>query len=395
MKIGILTQTLHNNYGGLLQNYALQQVLIRAGHEPCTIDHDRMEKICKLRRISRRIKAYIRHWIRPQKFKKPGYVANTTEEAIISQHTRRFIDKYICHTETLYTHKGFREIALKEKFQGYIVGSDQCWRPRYNKSFLKEMFLNFVEEQNDIKRISYAASFGKDEWNLPPETIAECARLAQKFDLITVREKSGLDLCRKHLGVEVKQVLDPTMLLSKDDYIRLVEKEQEPLSPGNLFYYILDPSEEKKQFITNAAKQQGLVPFTMMPKHPRGYRSKSDIKNHIEDCVYPSVTSWLRAFMDAEMTIVDSFHGMVFSIIFNKPFWVIGNQMRGMSRFTSLLKEFGLENRLVEVDCQNVINLQMPINWEMVNQSKEILVNQSIKLIYNSLNVDTKGLQNN
>lgn len=387
MKIGILTQTLHNNYGGLLQNYALQQVLIRIGHEPCTIDHERTVKVCKLRRMSRWIKAYLRHWIKPQKYMKLGYVANAKEEAVISQHTKRFIDKYICHTKSLNTHKEFNYVALDKKFQAYIVGSDQCWRPKYNKSFLKEMFLNFVENQENIKRIAYAASFGKDEWNLAPETMMECARLAKKFDLITVREKSGLDLCRKHLGVEAKHVLDPTMLLSKDDYIRLVEKEHEPQSPGTLFYYILDPSEDKIQFVMNAAKQQGLVPFTVMPKHPRGYRSKTDIKNHIDDCVYPSVTTWLRAFMDAEMTIVDSFHGMVFSIIFNKPFWVIGNQMRGMSRFTSLLKEFGLEKRLIEIHQMDTIDLHMSIDWNKVNHLRDVYAGKSIALIYGIINV--------
>lgn len=96
-----------------------------------------------------------------------------------------------------------------------------------------------------------------------------------------------------------------------------------------------------------------------------------DVKNRIEDCVFPSVTAWLRAFMDAEMTIVDSFHGMVFSIIFNKPFWVIGNEERGMSRFTSLLKQFQLEDRLLDVNHLDDIDCSKPIDWARVNRILE------------------------
>lgn len=388
MEIGILTQTLHNNYGGLLQNYALQQVLIRAGHIPCTIDHSRTHKRSRLHELFRKVRAHVRHLLFPRRYKRPVYVASEYEEMIIAQQTRRFVDKYICRTKTIETHREFLEIANTNKFHAYVVGSDQCWRPQYNRSFLKEMFLSFVEKQDNIKRIAYAASFGKDEWNLPAETMSEYARLAKKFDLITVREESGMTLCKNHLGVVAQHVLDPTMLLSREDYIRLVNEENEPKSPGTLFYYIIDPSEEKTQFVNNVTSQMRLVPFTVMAKHPRGYRTKDDIKNHIEECVYPSVTSWLRAYMDAEMTIVDSFHGMVFSIIFNLPFWVIGNKNRGMSRFTSLLKMFGLENRMISISQLETVNLQAPIDWNRVNLLKEKLANNSVSLLYEALKED-------
>lgn len=381
MKIGILTQTLHNNYGGLLQNYALQQVLIRAGHEPCTIDHSRTVKVCRLRKIYRKLKAYLKHWLYPHKYGKPAYVANEREEAIISQHTEYFINKYIRRTKTLNTHKEFLEIAKSGEFQAYIVGSDQCWRPRYNRSFLKEMFLSFAENQTSVKRIAYAASFGTDDWELAPEIMSECARLAQFFDLITVREDSGVKLCKDFLGIDAQLVLDPTLLLTKEDYMKIVEAEHEPNSPGNLFYYILDPSEEKSQFIDGVANKLGLTPFTVMPGIPSGYRTKRDIKNDIGRCTYPPVTNWLRAFMDSEVTIVDSFHGMVFSIIFNKPFWVIGNKRRGMSRFTSFLRLFDLSDRLVEIGQINEIDWNMPIDWNCINRIRVKLANKSFALL--------------
>ena len=386
MKIGILTQPLCQNYGGLLQNYALQQVLKSAGYNPQTINHSRREQKPKLLSLLVKSLVRIRHYLAPFKYSKSKYIPNSKEILVISKNTEHFIDKYIERTKRVCTHKEFLEFGTSNEYQAYIVGSDQCWRPEYNKSFLGEMFLDFVEKQKGIKRIAYAASFGKDEWNLPHDVIAECAHLAQKFDLITVREDSGINLCKTYLGVDAIHVLDPTMLLLKEDYIKLIEQENEPKSPGNLFYYVLDPSADKKHLIDNVAVQKGLTPFTVLPKNQAENRTKFDIKNHIEDCVYPSVTSWLRGFMDAEMTIVDSFHGMVFSIIFNKPFWVIGNEKRGLSRFSSLLKMLGLEDRLI-LDVNNIrtLDLDKTIDWEKVNEVKNIMRKMSLDLLYNSL----------
>ena len=191
--------------------------------------------------------------------KKKKYVPNKKEMNVIAKNTQYFIDKYICHTIRLNSHREFEELASKEIFDIYIVGSDQCWRPKYNRSFLKEMYLSFIEKQKNKKRIAYAVSFGTDKWEYTDEMTKECARLAKKFDLVTVREDSGLFLCKEHLGVEAMHVLDPTMLLLKEDYIRLVGNENEAESHGNLFYYILDPSDRKLQFINDIAQKKKMT----------------------------------------------------------------------------------------------------------------------------------------
>ena len=102
------------------------------------------------------------------------------------------------------------------EYDAYVVGSDQVWRPNYNP-FMKAMFLG-ITEREDVKRIAYAASFGTSKWEFSPQMTSECAVLAKKFDMITVREKSGVDLCREYFGVEATWVLDPTMLLNREDY---------------------------------------------------------------------------------------------------------------------------------------------------------------------------------
>lgn len=380
MKIGILTQPLHNNYGGLLQNFALQQVLINAGYTPETIDHDkkRIPFILKYLGLS---KLLLLHIFKPSKYKLPRYTLSKREFSIISKNTKLFVDKYITHTKPFSSYKELKKIVKNGKYEGFIVGSDQVWRPNYN-DFQTAMFLDFVENM-DVKRIAYAASFGTSSWEFSSQMTDECAQLARRFDLITVREKSGLTLCREHFGVDATQVLDPTMLLNREDYEKVVMAENEPKSAGTLFYYILDPNDEKRGLIERLAIVKGLQPFTIMPKCQAETRTKWDVKHRIEDCIFPSVTSWLRGFMDAELIVVDSFHGAVFSIIFNKPFWVIGNSMRGNARFESLLKMYGLEYRMIDPTCE--VDWDKEIDWVKVNNIRKTERNRSIDLLIKSL----------
>lgn len=363
MKIGILTQPLHANYGGLLQNYALQQVLLRAGHEVETIDW--YPSYNSLRERLYRVKRAMLSVFFPEKYSKLRYRITEEERNVIQRNTNHFISTYINHTEKVLSEEGFITKAKEGNYDAYVVGSDQCWRPRYN-AFLSSMFLDFVKGEK-TKRIAYAASFGTDQWEFTQEKTSICATLAQKFDFVSVREDSGVKLCKEHLGVNAVHVLDPTLLLTKEDYIHLIEAEKEPKSQGTLFNYILDPDSVKSVFINRVAKERELKSFQVLPKCQEETRTKQDVKNHIEDCVFPGVTTWLRAFLDAEMTIVDSFHGMVFSIIFNKPFWVIGNTNRGMSRFTSLLKVFQLEDRLLDANQLQEVDINHPIDWASVN----------------------------
>lgn len=379
MKIGILTQPLHTNYGGLLQNYALQQVLKSMGHEVETVDwNPNTEPVkawlsgCKQRLL----------WLIDKKVGLPRYRPTAKEIAVISINTRRFVEQNIsvC-SQKAKSLNDFRRIGKARGYHAYIVGSDQVWRTLYNP-LQSAMFLSFAEDE-DVKRIAYAASFGISSWGFSPDLTLLLARLAKKFDLITVREKSGVVLCREHLGVDATHVLDPTMLLNKESYIRLVENEKEPESAGTLFYYILDPCKEKKELIDSLGMKQNLRPFTIMPKCQVENRTKWDVKNRIEDCVFPSVTSWLRGFMDAKMVIVDSFHGAVFSIIFNKPFWVLSNAKRGNARFESLLGMFGLEDRMISLG-ENV-DLNKSIDWNRVNEVRNKEIERCKSLLENAL----------
>lgn len=381
MKIGILTQPLLNNYGGLLQNYALQQVLKEIGHEVETVDWTPVSLVSKKTWLWKKKETLLSIVLKDRE--KPRYQLTPVEQATIGKHTGHFVNRYISVCPRLANNaEEYRVIDGSYKYQAYVVGSDQVWRPSYNPAMMPAMFLHFAS-RNDVKRIAYAASFGTSEWEFTPQMTEVCARLAKKFDLITVREESGVTLCREHLGVVATQVLDPTMLLNREDYEKVVIAENEPKSPGTLFHYILDPSDEKRNLIERLTAEQGLKPFTIMPKCQAENRTKWDVKHRIEDCIFPPVTSWLRGFMDAELVVVDSFHGAVFSIICNKPFWVIGNSKRGNARFESLLRMFGLEDRMIEPGHK--ANLNKKIDWGRVNAIRQKERERCVELLKNAL----------
>lgn len=383
MKIGILTQPLLNNYGGLLQNYALQQVLKTMGHEVETVDWDQNTEPVKawLSGCKQRLL-----WLIDKKVGLPRYRPTAKETDVILSNTRRFVE----HNISVCSKKAkslddFKRIGKTRGYQAYVVGSDQVWRTLYNP-LQPAMFLSFAEDE-DVIRIAYAASFGISSWGFSPDLTQLCARLAKKFDLITVREESGVELCRKYLGVDAIRVLDPTMLLNKEDYIRIVENEKETDSAGTLFHYILDPCDEKKKLIDSLGLKLKMKPFTVMPKCQVENRTKWDVKNKIEDCVFPSVSSWLRGFIDAKIVIVDSFHGAVFSIIFNKPFWVLANAKRGNARFESLLGMYGLEDRMITMESIGKdFSWNKSIDWNRVNEVRNTETARCKSLLENALN---------
>ena len=356
MRICILTQPLGHNYGGLLQAYALQTVLKRMGHEVWTEDRKENKKSLfqNVKYFTKIVLGPIRHI----------YYPNSKERKVISQYTDSFIKKYITTTEPVFSQQ--KIVLEKYGFEAEIVGSDQVWRPRYSYG-LRNYFLDFTEGK-DVKRLAYAASFGTDEWEFSPKDTRECSRLVQMFDAISVREDSGVILCKDYLGVNSVHLLDPTMLLDKEDYLKIVRQEQEKKHKGKIMVYILDASSEKQQIVQYVSSRLGLQPFSVMPEC-----KFIDVGSKgLEKCIFPSVTEWLKGFEDADFIVTDSFHGMVFSIIFNKPFVAIANKSRGLSRFTSLLKMFNMESRLVFTYNRDDIDrlIDLPIDYTVVNQRR-------------------------
>ncbi len=375
MKIAILTLPLHTNYGGILQAYALQTTLECMGHTVVVLDSDKHPNIRPwyLRPLVwgyYAILKYVKHRnveIFPEKKMMKGY----QEYLITSQNTQKFVDNHINRR----TYKSLSEIKPNE-FDVIVVGSDQVWRVKYFfGKCIKNAYLDFTKGWN-IKRIAYAASFGTDEWEYSPTQTEECKRAISLFDAVSVREDAGVALCKKYFGIDAKHVLDPTMLLSKEDYESLVDDTNSKPSEGDLLTYIIDETPEKVAIVDKISRIKGLKP----------YRVNSNFENlsaDVNERIQPPVEQWLRGFMEAKFVVTDSFHACVFSIIFSKPFVVIGNEQRGVSRFKSLLGMFGLEDHLVlqrKLDM-NKDYMSSPSVYEILNQKKE----ESVKFLYDQL----------
>ncbi|WP_412498678.1 polysaccharide pyruvyl transferase family protein [Shewanella indica] len=350
-KIGILTQPLHNNYGGLLQAFALQSYLKACGHEVITIDFQFPKPSFSLK-VRGVLSNLYRKYVLKEDVK---YIFPLSEQEAnkVSANTRRFRSNYIDVTEMIDKVSEFHKMD-KYEFDAYIVGSDQVWRPIYSPG-LEAFYLSFLGDDTTTRRISYAASFGTDNCSEYTDSqIEEFAKLTHKFHALSVREDSGVKLCKDHFGVVAKHVIDPTMLLNKEDYELVINNSKVPKSPGSLMTYVLDRSEEKLQVIEMVADELSLKPFSVLPG---------------SDNIYPPVEQWLRGFVDAEYVVTDSFHGVVFSIIFNKPFIAVGNANRGLARFESLLNMFSLKDRLVTgVDDLTKELINRPIDFEVINQ---------------------------
>src|SRR5690554_2339610 len=356
-KIAILTQPLHDNYGGLLQAYALSTVLKKYGE--VTIANRWGGHNTALLRLASKIK---------QQFLSSKPKLSPQQKKVVSQNTLAFREKYIPNlSQRLTTQKQMKDFA-EQGFDTFVVGSDQCWRPRYSPC-IENYFLDFVSEKKNVKRISYAASFGTSDWEFNEQQTEKCKSLIQKFDAVSVREDSGVDLCDRFLDKKAVHLVDPTMLLDTKVYNLITKNEKQQQSEGDLKVYILDKTKEKQKIIDLIASKKGLKPFEVMPKK----RIRQDEIDTIENFVYPSPAAWLQGYQDAKFVIADSFHGTVFSILYNIPFIAIGNKRRGMARFESLLKMFELENRLLtsfnEANAQKILDNE--IDWSRVNNILE------------------------
>lgn len=370
MKIGILSLVLHTNYGGILQSYALQTVLERLGHEVYVFNREQQYDKTRWKYIPKRfVKRIIGRDVvifQEARYKK--------EAPMICQHIWNFRKKYIHE----YIIKSFDDIK-KMNLDAIIVGSDQVWRPCYFKSQwnagIENAFLSFTRDWK-IKRIAYAASFGVNDWEFSDQETQLVAEAGKLFSVISVREDSGIKLLKEKLNLDSIQVLDPTLLLSRDDYVRLIEKADIGKSSGNLLTYILNPSSKKTTFINEVAKAKGLIPFSV---------NNSNVKQTapIGQRIMPSIEKWLQGFNDAKLVVTDSFHACVFSIIFHKQFVVVGNKERGMSRFESLLDIFGLKDRLVNIGDD--ISSLNEIDFSAVDKIYDILKEESMSFLFNAL----------
>lgn len=213
----------------------------------------------------------------------------------------------------------------------YIVGSDQVWNPDITKR-LDPLVYFFSFLPDGVCRISYAASFGTESW-LSPALTEEVKALLHKFNTVSVREQSGVAICKNTFGIDARLVADPTLLLASYDGI--CGKYNPQRESNELVYFSFVRNKEEQRVIAEFSKANHLQAIAL-----RSNRSIPGFKQR----VYMSVAEWLNSIRYAKLIVTNSFHCMVFCIIFHKKFVAIPAKSGRATRQEGLLEQLGLSD---------------------------------------------------
>ena len=345
------------NYGQVLQGYALMSVLKKLGYEPFIVRYT-MQEVYVNKSIFQRIRDFIRYGMNFSKFFKRFYAVRENQ---VNRHFDEFKHKYMCFSNRIYSsfdslQKNYQEAEV------YITGSDQVWGEWGTANKKKTFLLDFLPPT--VTRVAYAASFGRNSVN--ENEIDLFKEALSKFNAISVREKSGIEIC-KQLGIsqDVQCVVDPTLLLTQQEWLHELQ-------------LTIDKQESHKIAVVYLMQNEyttaiGHRVISLLKKEGYQVRYVSsayyvDPKSNFS----PTIEQWLSAILSADIVITSSFHGTLFSANFNTPFITLGNRGGGQgqnSRLYFLLDEIGLSTRLIDIFDKNRIYqlLNEQIDWSKTN----------------------------
>lgn len=296
-----------------------------------------------------------------------------------------------------YTISKYRPLSrlgeLNNCCEAFILGSDQLWHKNCYKSFKDTLFFNFVN--SDKRKLAYAVSFGHQKFN--PDF---CERLKihcylKRFNAISVREKSGVDILKNTLNVSGVYVLDPIFLCDMRHYESLINETHLPEENNYILSYILDPCQEKRDLLTDISSKTGKKLVNILDAWVFTYeRNKKNLNlDNIKDTM--PVQKFLTYFKNADYIVTDSFHGTCVAILFKKQFIAVANKKRGVTRFESLLSVFDLTDRLVynPHDAINNDKLFEQIDYDKVYSILNKERNRSLNWLNSALNSPIKKVK--
>lgn len=362
-KVGILNfQHSDQNYGAVLQAAALQRVVENNGYSSEHInlipkDHTVLKMF--LQEVKKFIKLKLNLIESPPK-------NSEIFENFRKQYIKRTISKY--HNEIDLNNEVF-------KYDAVIVGSDQVWRPPTANNLLESYFLSFISDE--VKKISYAASFGVDYWPKKDdiELTNKIKNLVNRFDAVSVREDSGVDICKRYFEVDATHVLDPVLLVGEVFFNEIIDSNKNTNEFSDIVYYKLDIDDEFLNFVDNLSKDNNYS----LENIYYVYKEKNRYYNTVHD--------WLAKLKNSNLVITDSFHATCFAILFNKEFICISNERRGLARLESLLKMLKIENRLFnELDVEKIkLTFKNKIAYKNVNKILEEKRKESLDFLISAL----------
>lgn len=378
-----------SNYGQVLQGVALQYVLRKLGYEPFTIRYNMTEEKPYSKSLSNRIYelihddlSFMEHVKRRFKFLHDKYSNIPSEKPNYKQ--RGFNDfrkEYL--QMSLNQYNRFNELDNSELAECYalITGSDQVWTAASGSERRKYLLLEFARQGQ--KRISYAASFGRDSIIFPKEQEEYKKELAQ-FDALSVREESGVQLCKK-MDIDAICVLDPTLLLTRDEWLSYMKLSNER-----------NANKKKKVFVYTLKADHDLVNKIMQYLVNLGY--ECDYVCSDDRTIDPKATleatprQWIESVATTDLVVTTSFHGTIFALNFNIPVISIGKDglltVNQNQRMYSIMNKLGLLeffiNKYDENHLHNILNTR--IDWKYINEILSAERNKSIRFLKSALN---------
>lgn len=381
MKIGVLTfWNSDANYGMMLQCWALQQVLKSIGHQPYLIRFARSPIKSSTRKILEAIGLYklFLRLIYPEKF----LLLRKKLKHDKQRQFKQFLKRNITLSSKKYS--TLKQIQRDSPAADcYIVGSDQVWSQTLDNQDNQAYFLKFGG--NSTKRVSYAPSFGFP--NYPDNLLKVLKDALSRFDFISCREQSGVEIC-KGIGFEATKVLDPTMLLDRKYYDDLAASYSAIADRPYVFIYSLNIKssdeirfQELELYMNNESLDLVVTPSD-------GYCQGLELFGTKAIYSYATIGQWLSNIIHSELVITPSFHGVVLSIVLNKDFIytpLAGFHSPSNERILGLLKDLNLESRILDdkKSIQDII--KKPINWANVNHKLTKLKNDSTSFLSRAL----------
>ncbi|NTW52160.1 MAG: polysaccharide pyruvyl transferase family protein [Chlorobiaceae bacterium] len=366
--IGIITRRAGYNFGSSLQAYAIQRVIEKLGYSALILDYDETSKNPLWR---------VRPFLDDSAYRFMNSVPMLSRRLFSTKHKELCdrdaqISKFSAFEKshlklTPKTYRSSRKLASAvSDCDICICGSDQIWSPLL---FDPTMFLDFCRKI-PVKTVSYAPSFGVGEINTHRDEIRE---LLNNIDIISVRENEGADIIRELTGRDVPVVLDPTLLLDVDDW-RAIAEPSGRKTPYILCYF-LGEKRIPYRFLSEFSRHTGYELFNVST-----FRNRNDIPGDSARTFSPQ--EFVGAVADAAFVCTDSFHGTIFSILFERRFMTFerfGSERHGQnSRIHTLLDHMNLNARLIPFDqgyCSNAQAIDYEVVRPSLNRNRETSLN--------------------